>query len=202
MTESHKVTQSIAIKASFKCRWQAPGPCPGLPSSLSLLLPYFCQPCKHWSTKGKCPSRLLAVSQGPPVCSVKVGNYLAACRIPASGLPAHPGQQSLLCHQKHSHVVVGVGGGSRWPWPGPVLTEKYIAIPCWDLESFCQQLRLGGKRQRFKSKARKAVLTFKPLQGCRGSPVRKCLRGWGAVVPTISTALGRVDAWSLTDSTS
>lgn len=33
---------------------------------------------------GKCPSQLLAVSQGPPACSAKVGNQLAAfCLGPA-----------------------------------------------------------------------------------------------------------------------
>lgn len=153
VTESHKVTQSIAVKASFKCRWQAPGPCPGLPSSLPLLLPYFGQPCKHWSAKGKCPSWLLAVSQGPPACLAKVGNYLAACK-DSCLWPACTSRTAKSSLPPETQPCGGGVEGGGWPWPGPVLTEKHIAIPCWGLESFCQQLRLGGKRQRVRSKAK------------------------------------------------
>lgn len=139
------------------------------------------------------------MSQGPPACLAKVGNHLAARRTPASGLPALPGQQGLLCYQKHSHVVVD-GGAVRMH--KTLSSQRNRAICCGGLES-CQQLRLGRKRQRVRSKANGyASLSSKPLQGCRGGPIRKCFHGWGAVVPTINTAPGRVGPWSLTDSLS
>lgn len=65
----------------------------------------------------------------------------------------------------------------------PVLTEKHKAILGWGLASFCQQLRLKGKRQRVRRKGKVcAHLSFKPLQGCRDGPARKCLHGCGALV--------------------